>query len=78
MNAAKHFMLSNKIHVPSALDQDGRIASTYNVEGIPCTIFIGRDGIVKGVHVGIAPAHLREGFIEDLNKFVNGKSLKRE
>jgi thiol-disulfide isomerase/thioredoxin len=78
VNTAKRFFLANKIHVPSALDQDGRIGSAYNVEGIPCTVFIGRDGIVKGVHVGIAAAHLRETFIEDLNKFVNGKSLKRE
>ena len=38
----------------------------------------GRDGIVKGVHVGIKPTGLAEGFTEDLNKFIAGKSLKRE
>lgn len=75
---AKDYLRANHIDATLACDEDGRVGSAFNVEGIPCTIFIGRDGIVKGVHVGILPTGLAEGFTADLNKFVAGKSLKRE
>lgn len=78
MSIAKSYLKSNHINVTLAADSDGRVASAFEVEGIPCTIFIGRDGVIKGVHVGIRPAGLAEGFAEDLNKFIAGKSLKRE
>ncbi len=78
MATAKNYLKSNHINATLAADRDGRVASAFDVEGIPCTVFIGRDGIVKGVHVGIRPSGLAEGFTEDLNKFIAGKSLKRE
>lgn len=78
LQTAKDYLRSNHIDATLAADQDGRVGSAFNVEGIPCTIFIGRDGLIKGVHVGIRPAGLAEGFTEDLNKFIAGKSLKRE
>jgi peroxiredoxin len=79
LKTAKSFFRQNKITCPLVIDDDkSTLVSAFNVEGIPCTVFIGRDGIVKGVHVGIRAEGLREGFIEDLNKFISGKSLKRE
>ncbi len=75
---AKEYLKANHIDATLACDEDGRVGSAFNVEGIPCTIFIGRDGLIKGVHVGILPTGLAEGFTEDLNKFIEGKSLKRE
>jgi peroxiredoxin len=78
MATAKSYLKSNHIDATLAADRDGRVASAFDVEGIPCTVFIGRDGIIKGVHVGIRPSGLAEGFTEDLNKFIAGKSLKRE
>ncbi len=78
MSTAKNYLKHNHINVTLAADRDERVASAFEVEGIPCTIFIGRDGIVKGVHVGIRAQGLAEGFTEDLNKFIAGKSLKRE
>jgi thiol-disulfide isomerase/thioredoxin len=78
LQTAKDYLRTNHIDATLAADQDGRVGSAFNVEGIPCTIFIGRDGFIKGVHVGIRPTGLAEGFTEDLNKFIAGKSLKRE
>lgn len=78
MDTAKSFLKSNHIKVTLASDRDERVANAFEVEGIPCTIFIGRDGIVKGVHVGIRADGLAQGFAADLNKFIAGKSLKRE
>ncbi|CAN5142619.1 redoxin domain-containing protein [soil metagenome] len=75
---AKSYLKSNHINATLAADRDGRVSSAFDVEGIPCTVFIGRDGIIKGVHVGIRASGLAEGFTEDLNKFIAGKSLKRE
>jgi peroxiredoxin len=77
-NTAKSYLRQNHIDATLALDEDGRVGSAFDVQGIPCTVFIGRDGIVKGVHVGIRPTHLAETFTEDLDKFIAGKSLKRQ
>ncbi len=78
MATAKSYLKSNHIDATMAADRDERISSAFEVEGIPCTVFIGRDGIIKGVHVGISRDHLAEGFTADLNKFIAGKSLKRD
>lgn len=40
--------------LPVALDADGGIARLYEVSGIPQTVFIGKDGIIRDVHVGIS------------------------
>lgn len=75
---AKRWFQQKHLSVPLASDVNLQTSSAFHVEGIPCTVFIGRDGNVKGYHVGISPNNLRENFIEDLNKLIAGKSLRRE
>lgn len=75
---AKTYLKANHINASLATDADGKLSEAFHVEGIPCTIFIGRDGVVKGVHVGINPNGLEKSFHEDLEKFISGKSLKRK
>ncbi|MBI3522636.1 MAG: redoxin domain-containing protein [Chloroflexi bacterium] len=37
---------------PTAIDEDGRVALSFGVFGIPETFFIGPDGIIAGRHIG--------------------------
>jgi thiol-disulfide isomerase/thioredoxin len=38
-----------------ALDTEGAVGDIFKVQGIPQTVIIGKDGLVKKVHVGFAP-----------------------
>ncbi len=42
------------LRLPVAFDADGGIARLYEVSGIPQTVFIGKDGIIRDVHVGVS------------------------
>ena len=35
-----------------AIHKEGKVANAYKVEGIPQSVILGKDGIVKVVHVG--------------------------
>ena len=37
---------------PTVADEDGRVALSYGVFGIPETYFIGADGVIAGRHIG--------------------------
>jgi peroxiredoxin len=49
---SKRFCSSQGLSINVALDKDGKVANAYKVEGIPQSVIIGKDGIVKVVHVG--------------------------
>jgi peroxiredoxin len=49
------FRQSKKLTMPTLLDSEGKVAETYGVEGIPCTIVVGKDGKVAKVFVGYGP-----------------------
>ena len=48
------FMAENKFTFPVLLD-DGGVAQHYKVNGIPQTVVVGKDGVVKNVFVGFGP-----------------------
>lgn len=53
---------------PTAFDEDGRVALSFGVFGIPETFFIGPDGVIRGRHIGqIDEGTLRAG-IESLRR----------
>jgi len=46
---------------PILLDRQGAVADRYYVRGIPTTVFIDRDGIVRRIHAGaLTDAQLRD------------------
>lgn len=47
------------------LDQKGSIASLYEVVGIPTSVLIGEDGMVKRVHTGRMSERMLKSFIEE-------------
>ena len=49
------FLKEQKLQCPVGFDPEGKVAGKYLVEGIPQTVVIGKDGLVKQVHVGFSP-----------------------
>jgi peroxiredoxin len=49
---AKAFLDSKNLSLPVLLDANGEVAKAYLVGGIPQTVVIGKDGVVKHVVVG--------------------------
>jgi cytochrome c biogenesis protein CcmG/thiol:disulfide interchange protein DsbE len=46
------YVKDNGVTWPTASDDDGQVAFSYGVFGIPETYFIGADGIIQGRHIG--------------------------
>lgn len=46
------YVRDNGVGWPTVSDDDGRVAFSYGVFGIPETYFIGRDGVIAGRHIG--------------------------
>ena len=64
------FMQQNKLSFPVMLDEDAGVAEMYNVRGIPTTVFIDRDGVIRVMKVG---AYSSKAAIErDLSKIIPG------
>jgi peroxiredoxin len=54
-----NFLKEKNLTVPVLLDP-GEIADKYTVKGIPQTVIIGKDGVVKHVHIGYGPGEENE------------------
>ena len=48
------YLREANLTLPVAFDPDGGIARLYEVSSIPQTVFIGKDGIIRDVHVGVS------------------------
>jgi thiol-disulfide isomerase/thioredoxin len=46
------FMHSNNLSFPVLFDTDGNVSAMYQIHGIPTTLFIDKDGIIKGKNIG--------------------------
>jgi thiol-disulfide isomerase/thioredoxin len=63
------FLVERGMQPTVIMDRDGAIAEQYQVEAIPQTVIIGRDGTVRVVHVGLLP-NLKEELIRELDEIV--------
>ncbi|CAN5523357.1 hypothetical protein BH10PLA1_BH10PLA1_14260 [soil metagenome] len=52
------FVTKTKLTIPVLLSTDEKMSTAYGVSGIPQTVLIGKDGIVKKVVVGFDPAEV--------------------
>ncbi len=71
------FLTKQNIKCPVALDKESEVAKLYNVEGIPQSVIIGKDGIVQVVHVGLSP-NLKDDLKSELEDLIAGKSLVKD
>ena len=46
------YVKDNGVVWPTVSDDDGRVAFSYGVFGIPETFFVGADGVIAGRHIG--------------------------
>jgi len=60
------FLRESGISVPVALDMLGHASELYQVQSIPQTVIIGRDGDVEQVHVGI-PSGFKRSLAQTLD-----------
>ena len=51
------------------LDPEGEIADQYGVEGIPQTVIIDKEGVIREVHVGYGPG-LEKRLLRELNEIL--------
>ncbi len=59
---------------PVGLDADPAAAERYGVEGIPCMVLIGRDGVVQGRKVGFSSGSLN-ALKKDIEAVLAGQSI---
>ncbi|MEX0611634.1 MAG: DUF2092 domain-containing protein [Pirellulales bacterium] len=74
---AKEFLTESKLDVPVAMDPDGTISKLYQVDGIPQTVLIGKDGKVQVVHVGFS-SELGTLLTQNIEDLLAGKDLASE
>jgi thiol-disulfide isomerase/thioredoxin len=56
----KAFVDSKKLNLRFCLDTNGKICELFHVAGIPQTVIIGRDGLIKCIHIGLSSNFKRE------------------
>jgi peroxiredoxin len=49
------FLSDQKLGLPVLFDTDGKVGDLFKVQGIPQTVVIGKDGVVRKVMVGYGP-----------------------
>ncbi len=64
----REFMESNNFSFPVLLDGEEKIAEQYNIRGIPTTIFIDKQGLIRAMRVGAFPS--KAAIEEDLTKII--------
>lgn len=71
------FLKENKLDVSVILDSQGEISKLYEVEGIPQSVIIDKTGVVRVVHVGIAP-NFKDQLTKELDTILSGKIPSEE
>ena len=59
-SAAEKFVAKEQLDLPVIYDPARELATAYQVRGIPHLLFFGRDGTLRGKHVGFGPGLDRE------------------
>ena len=69
------FLQDRGLDISVGLDRDGSIADLYKVTGLPETVIIGKDGLVKVVHIGYSPL-LKQMLVREISALAQGKELE--
>jgi thiol-disulfide isomerase/thioredoxin len=66
----RQFLAQTGLRLTVVMDRDGAIGNLYQVDGIPQTVIIGKDGTVRVVHVGLT-ANLKSDLAHELDGLVD-------
>ena len=72
---AQAYITENKFDFAVPLDADGKVLTAYQVQGIPTTLVIGRDGKVRNAFVGYGGA-TSDKALDDAVKAALGEAAK--
>jgi thiol-disulfide isomerase/thioredoxin len=67
-NTVKSFMDKNKYNFSVLLDTDNSIAAKYNIQSIPTSFFIDKDGVIVSRHIGSMNKTQMETYIKNIDK----------
>ena len=70
----QEFLKNQNLNINVALDKDGSAAEKYGVSGIPQSVIIGKDGMVKVVHVGFSDS-LKTNLPIELDQVLSNKEI---
>ena len=59
------FIQKNGYTFPSALDEPGKVAMAYGIQGVPTSILISPDGKILKIQVGMMSEKMLEEFVAD-------------
>ena len=63
----RNFVAEFQMSFPVLLDERGKVSRRYRLRGVPTTVFVGRDGVVRAVNPGpITAAALQQHIAEIL------------
>ncbi|MFO7916860.1 MAG: TlpA disulfide reductase family protein, partial [Anaerolineae bacterium] len=65
-NRVEDFAQELKMPFPVLLDQKGRVGAAYYVQGIPTSVFIDEEGVIRDVHVGTLTESALQRYVNDL------------
>jgi thiol-disulfide isomerase/thioredoxin len=71
----KEFLKSEKLNINAVLDSTGEVAQSYGVMGIPQTLVVDPDGVVRDVHLGFDD-DIKEKLADMFDIILLGKSSK--
>ena len=60
-----NFMEKNSYTFPAALDETGKVAFAYGIQGVPTSMLISPDGKIIKIHVGMMNKKQIERFVAD-------------
>jgi peroxiredoxin len=64
----RSFMQENRLSFPVLLDGTGEVAERYGVRGIPTTVLVDSEGVIRNIKVGSYPS--RAAIEADLKKII--------
>ncbi|MFH1086543.1 MAG: TlpA disulfide reductase family protein [Chloroflexota bacterium] len=62
----QRFADANQMSFPVLLDRRGQVAAAYYVRGLPTSVFVDAQGIIRAIHVGILTESLLREYMETL------------
>lgn len=51
---------------PILLDQDGEVASNYQLLGLPMSIFVDEDGVINRIHIGMMTGEQIDEYVAEI------------
>jgi peroxiredoxin/outer membrane lipoprotein-sorting protein len=74
LNSVRKFVADKKLTFQQFHDDGGKVGAAYKVSAIPCTVLIGKQGIVQAVHIGFSSGGEKQ-VQEEIEKLLKGERL---